>query len=44
MYTNIDKLKTHVENLTKLLNDPQPGLLTWQMVVHKEIEEIAEFQ
>lgn len=41
--SNIDELKEHVVRLNQLLEDPHPGLFTWQEAVHKRIGKIAEF-
>lgn len=32
--TNIEKLKIECEGLLALLNDPHPGLVTWQEAVN----------
>lgn len=41
--TNIDELKEEVKGLLHLLEDPHPGLMTWQQMVHNRIKKIAVF-
>lgn len=36
-------LKRYNDALTKLLEDPHPGLSSWVVMVLKTIEKIAEF-
>lgn len=43
MPSNIDELKSHCEKLLNLLNDPHPGLLTWQEHVADRVKKISEF-
>lgn len=39
--TDIDFMKEQVRKLTGLLNDPQPGLVTWNWAFYKTIELIV---
>jgi hypothetical protein len=40
---NLEELKELNRQLTMLLEDPQPGLVMWQMALYRVIEKIAEF-
>jgi hypothetical protein len=40
---NIDHLKDLVHGLSTLLEDPHPGLSTWQMFYGESMEAICEF-
>lgn len=40
---NLDELKRHVSNLKALLDDPQPGLATWQNAYISAILTIGDF-
>ena len=40
---NLDELKELNRQLTMLLEDPQPGITTWQLSLYRVIEEIARF-
>jgi len=40
--TNIEKLKGPVERLNMLLNDPQPGLSTWQEAAQTNMREVRD--
>lgn len=39
---NIEELKELNQKLTSLLNDPQPGLITWHECVAEVLGEMAE--
>jgi hypothetical protein len=40
---NYDELKKEVECLLRLLEDPHPGIMTWNQMVHKRRVKIAEW-
>jgi len=40
---NLDELKELNRQLTMLLENPQPGLLTWRLHVWDVLEKIARF-
>lgn len=42
MKTNIEKLKEENETLESLLNDPHPGLFTWQQAVRETVKNMYE--
>lgn len=39
---NLDILQAHVENLNRLLQDREPGLISWSLNLKYELESIAE--
>ena len=41
--SNIKSLKEEVEKLKKLLDDPEPGLITWRNFVRARIEAISQY-
>jgi len=41
--TNLDELKELNQKLTSLLNDSQPGLITWREALAKTLNSISEF-
>lgn len=43
MKTNIEFLKEHVNKLKMLLDDPEPGIFTWQSLVREHIKWISDF-
>jgi len=43
MMTNIEELKLETERLLALLQQPEPGLFTWNEMLHKQIKAIQEF-
>ncbi len=40
---NIDELRGHAKALVTLLDDPQPGLMTWRVALAQVLVQIAEF-
>ena len=40
--SNIEKLKDPVGRLNMLLNDPQPGLSTWQEAAQTNMREVRD--
>jgi len=40
---NLEELKELNRQLTVLLEDPQPGITTWQIALYRVIEKIGEF-
>lgn len=40
---NIDELRGHAKALVALLDDPQPGLMTWRTALYQVLKQIAEF-
>jgi len=40
---DVEKLLEHVNALKGLLDDPRPGVFTWNSMVGKRIEEISKF-
>ena len=40
---NLKELKKLNDKLTSLLNDPQPGFITWNMYLADVLKEIAKF-
>jgi hypothetical protein len=36
----LDELKREVQSLMSLLNDPQPGLMTWNMMMHERLVKL----
>jgi hypothetical protein len=40
--TTIDQLKTENERLKQLLDDPHPGLFTWQEMVQNRVKVMYE--
>jgi hypothetical protein len=40
---NLDELKELNQQLTLLLEDPQPGLFTWRLHLWNVLKKIAEF-
>lgn len=43
MGKNLAELKVHVDRLKHLLDDPQPGLITWCTMFGRTIESIANW-
>ena len=41
--TNIEELQEIVNGLKALLDDPHPGLFTWQAMVAKRLEQFTKF-
>jgi len=40
---NLDYLKEQVDRLQQLLNDPHPGLVTWQQAYADRVNAIVKF-
>lgn len=40
---NIEALKCRVNMLKRLLDDPQPGLTTWNIAVEASLKDIVDF-
>ena len=40
---NLDRLKDEVNKLNMLLNDPQPGLPTWNELYGRRMQAISDF-
>ena len=40
IYDEIEELKTYNSQLSKLLNDPHPGLMTWAQAVVTTIDKM----
>ena len=38
---NLDELQVEAQRLVKLLEDRQPGLMTWHMMYHRTVQSIA---
>ena len=43
MIEDYEDLKTHVVKLKTLLDDPQPGLMSWNIMVGKELNTITDW-
>lgn len=43
MDKNLAELKVHVDRLKHLLDDPQPGLVTWCLMFGKTIQSITNW-
>jgi hypothetical protein len=42
MSSNIETLKALSNRLSKLLDDPQPGLFTWQKAIYSVLDKISK--
>lgn len=40
---NIDELKSQCQRLLALLEKPEPGIITWRLLVAKLIREIGDW-
>lgn len=42
--SNLDELRALNNRLTELLNDAQPGLITWRDALNNVLKKIGEFK
>jgi hypothetical protein len=40
---NLDRLRREVDILKRLLDDPHPGLITWNMAYARQMEKLVAF-